>query len=237
MAGTVIAGSSCQTLVGLALEETLCIGHEHSIRERPREFGYDGADHNAPGRAEVDPTACFAPLLRWLLSYGHGPRVALALYVTTHTDQLTAIVVSLLAHGRAIPVAWHLLAGNQPGTFIAPAVARMARLAPALAGRYEVTLAADRGLWSPPLADAVDALGWQPLPRVQRSVSIWLGRGQRVRFRLIGLLLGHHAGRGPRLVPAPWPDLAQQHPLVPITSGPLHPPPHHIRPPTVNLPL
>jgi hypothetical protein len=181
VAGTVIAGSSCQTLVGLALEETLCVGTEHALRERLREFVYDAVDHNAPGRAEVDPTACFAPLLTWVLSHGHSRQVALALDVTTHTDQLTAIVVSLLAHGRAIPVAWHLLTGNQPGAFIPPALDLLRRLAPVLARGYDVSLAADRGLWSPPLADEVDTLGWQPLLRVQCDVSIWLGRGQRVR--------------------------------------------------------
>jgi Transposase DDE domain len=375
VAGTVVAGSSCEPLVGLVLEETLCIGTAAAIRERLREFVDDAVDHNAPGRAEVDPTACFAPLLTWVLSHGHGHQVALALDVTTHTDQLTAIVVSLLAHGRAIPVAWHLLAGNQPGAFIPPALELLQRLAPVLVG-YEVSLAADRGLWSPPLADAVERQDWQPLLRVQCDVSIWLGRGQRVRadrlvagpghawvgrvtvhkerarqrvqtvmvvwlegyrepwvvfttcppsaaallwyglrawieagfrdlkrlgwqwertrrrnlvrvsrhwlvlavattwalahglplpaatapavpdpwppnprrppavsafqrgrFRLLGMLLGHHATLVPRLVPAPWPAPARDAPHLAITHGPLVPPPHHARAPAVNLPL
>jgi hypothetical protein len=181
VAGTVIAGSACQTLVTTALVESLQAGHEHGVRQALRELLYDGADHSAPGRAQVDPAACFAPLLRWVLSFGHGPAVALALDVTTHTDQLTAIVVSLLVQGRAIPVAWHLLAGNQPGAFLAPTLRLLSALAPALAPPTQVTLAADRGLWSPRLADHLAALGWQPLLRVQRDVSIWLGRGQRLR--------------------------------------------------------
>ena len=181
VAGTVVAGSACQTMVTAALVEALAAGSWHTVRQTLREFLYDGAEHSAPSRVQVEPAACFAPLLRWVLSLGHGPQVALALDVTTHTDQLTAIVVSLLTHGRAIPVAWHLLAGNQPGAFIAPALGLLTTLAPVLAGQAQVSLAADRGLWSPPLADQVAALGWQPLLRVQRDVSIWLGGGQRVR--------------------------------------------------------
>ena len=181
VAGTVVAGSACQTMVTAALVEALAVGSWHTVRQTLREFVYDGAERSAPGRVQVEPAACCAPLRRWVLSLGHGPQVALALDVTTHTDQLTAIVVSLLTHGRAIPVAWHLLAGNQPGAFIAPALRLLTALAPALVGPLQVSLAADRGLWSPPLADQVTALGWQPLLRVQRDVSIWLGRGQRVR--------------------------------------------------------
>ncbi len=183
VAGTVVAGSACQTMVTAALVEALAAGSWHTVRQALREFLYDGAEHRAPGRVQVEPAACFAPLLRWVLSLGPRPhpQVALALDVTTHTDQLTAIVVSLLTHGRAIPVAWHLLAGNQPGAFMAPALDLLTTLAPVLAEHRQVSLAADRGLWSPHLADQVTALGWQPLLRVQRDVSIWLGRGQRVR--------------------------------------------------------
>jgi hypothetical protein len=181
VAGTVVAGSACQTMVTAALVDALGAGSWHTVRQTLREWLYDGAEHSAPAQVQVDPAACFAPLLRWVLRLGSGPRVALALDVTTHTDQVTAIVVSVLVQGRAIPVAWHLLAGNQPGAFIAPALGLLTALAAALPERTPVTLAADRGLWSPRLADQVAAVGWQPLLRVQRNVSIWLGRGQRVR--------------------------------------------------------
>jgi hypothetical protein len=161
-----------------------------------REFVYDGAEHSAPGRAQVDPTACFAPLLGWVLRLaadGAAPtaaeatavavpsRVALALDVTTHTDRLTAIVVSVLLCGRAVPVAWRLLPGQQPGAYMDPALDLLTALAPALPPGTTVILAADRGLWSPRLADHIAALGWRPLVRVQRDVRVWLGRGQCVR--------------------------------------------------------
>lgn len=181
VAGTVVAGSSCQTLVTAALVETLGVGRTDTVRQRLREFVYDGAEHSAPAPGQVDPTACFAPLLGWLLGWGCGPRVALALDVTTHTDRLTAIVVSVLLAGRAIPVAWHLLPGQQPGAFMDPALGLLITLAAAVRPGDTVTLAADRGLWSPRLADQVTALGWVPLLRVQRDVRVWLGRGQCVR--------------------------------------------------------
>jgi hypothetical protein len=157
------------------------VGQEHAVRQALREFLYNGDERSAPGRVQVEVQACFAPLLGWVLRCWRSPQVGLALDVTTHTDQLTAIVVSVLTAGRAIPVAWHLLPGNQPGAFVEPAMELLTTLAPCLRGRCTVLLAADRGLWSPRLADHVAALGWQPVLRVQRDVSIWLGRGQRVR--------------------------------------------------------
>lgn len=186
VAGAVVAGSACQTLVTAALVDALGVGQEHAVRSALREWLYDGAERSAPGRVQVEPAACFAPLLGWVLRHWPSRQLALALDVTTHTDRLTAIVVSVLTQGRAIPVAWHLLPGNQPGAFIDPALHLLTTLAAALpmpptrsTPRWRVTVAADRGLWSPRLADHLAALGWAPLLRVQRDVSVWLARGQR----------------------------------------------------------
>lgn len=190
VAGTLVAGTACQSLVTAALVEALGAGDEHAVRQGLREWLYDGADRSAPGRTQVEPMACFGPLLGWVLHHWPSRDLALALDVTTHTDRLTAIVVSVLTQGRAIPVAWHLLAGNQPGGFLDPILDLITTLATALSqptvadptrrARLRVSLAADRGLWSPRLADRVAAVGWIALLRVQCDVSVWLGRGQRV---------------------------------------------------------
>jgi Transposase DDE domain len=182
VAGTVVARSACETLVTTALVETFALGGEHAVRARLREFVRNADEHAAPGHAQVDPERCFAPLLSWILQHWQGHEVALALDATAHTDRLAAVVVSVLLYGRAIPVAWHILPGQQPGAFMDPALRLLDTLAPALrtAGITRVTLAADRGLWSPRLADHLHALGWIGLLRVQANVSVWRGPNQRV---------------------------------------------------------
>lgn len=201
VAGTVVAGTACQSLVTAALVETLGVGETHAVRQALREWLYDWAERSAPGRCQVEPRACFGPLLGRVLWSWSSRNLALALDVAAHTDRLTAIVVSVLCHGRAIPVAWQLLAGNRPGGFIEPILDLIATLATALSdlaatdlaqpSRWRVSLAADRGLWGPRLADRVAAAGWIALLRVQRDVSIWPGRGQRVAAERLVAGPGH----------------------------------------------
>jgi hypothetical protein len=191
VAGTVVAGSACETLVTTALVETLGAGSEHAVRQRLRELLCDGDERAAPAQVHLDPRACFAPLLAWVRQRWPAPAVALAVDLTAHTDHLTAIVISLLTQGRAIPVAWHLLPAGQPGAVIEPLLTLFTALAPALATATTVTVAADRGLWSPRLADHLAALGWVGLLRVQSDVSLWLGRGQRLPARRLVAGPGH----------------------------------------------
>lgn len=230
VAGTILAGSACQTQVVAALVEGLAAGGEHAVRQQLRELLVDGDQRSAPGPLQMEVSACFAPLLGWVLRRSGAGPVVLALDVTTHTDQLTAIVVSVLTVGRALPVAWQILAGNQPGAFLEPTLALLSALAPAVPDR-RVLLLADRGLWSPRLADHTAALGWQPLLRVQRHSSVWLRRGQRVRADHLVAGPGHawvgrvvvHKDRARRRVQTLLVVWVAGHaePWVLLTTGPL----------------
>src|SRR5687767_14650342 len=64
--GTVLAQSACQTAVVTAL---LTIGAWHALRQQLREWLYNGAEKAAPCQTQVEVQACFAPLLRWVLSW------------------------------------------------------------------------------------------------------------------------------------------------------------------------
>ena len=107
--GTIRAHSACQNAVIAAL---LAMGRWHSLRQYLREWLYDGRDKAAPCRTQLEIQLCFAPLLRWLLAWWTGNQLALAIDATTHRDQLSAVVVSVLYRSSAIPVAWHTLAGQ-----------------------------------------------------------------------------------------------------------------------------
>jgi hypothetical protein len=167
--GTVLAKSGCQSAVVSALVDLG--GQAHALRQRLREWLYDGADRAAPCAVELDVDACMAPLLRWVLSWWQGQELALAIDATLHGDKLAALVISVVYRGCAIPVAWHILPANEPGQWMEPILDLLKRLAPAVPNTMTVLILADRGLYSPRLWDAIVALGWHPLLRVRRHYT------------------------------------------------------------------
>ncbi len=227
--GTILAQNACETAVLTAL---LTWGAWDSLRQRLREWLYDGADKAAPCRPQLDVSLCFAPLLRWLLRWWHGETLAFAVDATAHGDKVVALVVSVLYRGTAIPVAWHILPANQKGAWMGPILRLLRQLRPAVPTHMTVLVQADCGLWSPRLWKRIRDLGWHPLLRVrqettfapagqrrQRAVDLvpgpghaWVGRGVAFKHRTVrrtGTLIvvwgEEHA--------APWlvlPDLAPQ---------------------------
>jgi hypothetical protein len=100
--GAALAQSACQSAVLTAL---LAHGRYDALRQRLREWLYDGADRAAPCARGLAVEACFAPLLRWVVRWWQGRALALAIDATLQGDRLAALVVSVLHHGSAIPVA------------------------------------------------------------------------------------------------------------------------------------
>ena len=101
--GAILAGSACQNAVAAALSTK---GNWYNLRQRLREWLYDGGDRASPCQTELDVSLCFAPLLRWVLSWWYSDRLALAVDPTLKGDDTTAIVISVVYRGCAIPVAW-----------------------------------------------------------------------------------------------------------------------------------
>ena len=108
--GAVLAGSACQNAVASALSPW---GRWNNLRQYLREWLYDGSDRARPCRTELDVSLCFAPLLRWVLSWWRSGRLALAVDPTLKGDQTTAIVISVVYRGCAIPVAWRIHRATQ----------------------------------------------------------------------------------------------------------------------------
>ena len=172
--GTVLAGSACQN----AVIGVLCtfLGW-HSARQRLREWLYDGVDKARPTTTQVEVRLCFAPLLAWALSLWAEPQVVLAIDSTHHKDKNTVLVVSLLFRACALPVAWQVLLGNQPGEWMPPILGLLACLQPALPADKRVLVLTDRGLWSPRLFRTLKRLGLHPLMRIQAD-SLFRPTGQ-----------------------------------------------------------
>jgi hypothetical protein len=184
--GAVLAHSACQSAVTATLLAATAFGGYDALRQRLREWLYDGADKAKPCARAVAVELCFAPLLGWVLAWWQGPRqLALAIDATTHGARLTALVVSVLYRGSAIPVAWVILPGNTKGPWLAPLLGLLRRLRPAVPRRagWRVLVLADRGLWSPRLWRALRALGWHSLARVQNHITAAPAGRERCRAR------------------------------------------------------
>ena len=130
-----------------------------------------------------------APLLGWVLAWWRGDSLALAIDATQQGERVTALVVSVLYRGTALPVAWHLLPANQPGAWM-PHLLRLLRwLRPAVPPGMTVLVLADRGLWSPRLWKRIRQLGWHPVLRVRDAIR-FQPAGQRRRVAARDLVPG-----------------------------------------------
>ena len=87
--------------------------NESSMRQRLREWYKSKDDKKGNKRQEIEVRTCFAPLLRWIISWWppDEKRIAIGLDATTLADRFTILAISVLYRGCAIPIAWKILKG------------------------------------------------------------------------------------------------------------------------------
>jgi hypothetical protein len=225
--GAILAGSACQSAVLAALIPVVGRAHRHALRQQLREVVKEGAAQATPV-ADLDVAACFAPLLGWVLRWWRGETLPLALDATSLRDRLVVLSLSVLYRGTAIPVAWTVLPGNQPGAWLEPALALFAHLAPAAPPTRPVLVLADRGLWSPRLWGAIRARGWHPLLRIRPDAVFQpAGRPRQAAKRLVpgpghawigqGVAFRHAPRRLPATLLAVWAE-GQAEPWLVLTD-------------------
>lgn len=181
--GTLLAKNACQNAVLGAL---VMLGKWQTRRQYLREWLYDGHDRACRSQTEVEVTACFAPLLRWILAWWQSADLALALDATYHGDQQVALVVSVLYRACAIPVAWAILPANQEGAWLPHQLRLLRLLWPAVPAQLTVLVLTDRGLWSPRLWRRIRRLGWHPLMRVRPETTFApIGQARRPAKTLV----------------------------------------------------
>ena len=166
--GAILAGSACQNAVASALS---LWRKWNNLRQHLREWLYDGSDRARPCKTQLDVTLCFAPLLRWVLAWWRSGRLALAIDPTLKGDQITAIVISVVYRGCAIPVAWSIRRATQRGSWMDPTVELLKELAPAVPHDMTVIVLCDRGISSPKLWTQIRAQGWHPCMRYRVCVT------------------------------------------------------------------
>jgi hypothetical protein len=186
--GAILAHSACQSAVLAALAP---LGKRETLRQRLRDTFRAGADKRVPTQCDWAVTDCFAPLLRWLLSWWQGTDLAFALAATSHGERVIVLAVSVLYRGTALPVAWHVLPANQEGEWMPHWLRLLTLLAPAVPASMTVAVFTDRGLWSPRLWRAIRDCGWHPVMRIRTDCTVAPTGGPRRLARLLVPGPGH----------------------------------------------
>jgi len=166
----VLTQSCGRTAVG-ALLASVWDQSESTVRQRLREWTYEADAKKGAKRVAVDVRTCFAPLLRWVLTYwpASDAQLALVLDATTLRDRCTVLAVSVVYRGCAIPVAWTVVAGNRKGAWKPHWLAMLEDLDGVLPAGWTVLVLADRALYARWLYQRIVANGWHPFLRIQRQ--------------------------------------------------------------------
>jgi hypothetical protein len=107
--GIVLANTCGLTQVADSLAELL--GEKRpSCFQRLREWRNEAKAKKGEQRQEVSVSACFAPLLAWVLSLWDPThqQLVLVLDATTVAERLVVLSISVVLRSCAIPVAWHI---------------------------------------------------------------------------------------------------------------------------------
>ena len=213
MYGAILAGSACQNAVASALSPWR---NWNNLRQYLREWLYDGSDRTSPCQTELDVSLCFAPLLRWVLTWWRSGRLALAVDPTLKGDQTTAIVIS---------VAWRIHRATQRGSWMDPTVELLKELAPAVPRDMTVIVLCDRGISSPKLWQQIRAQGWHPCMRYRKNITFCADGGKRLPARaFVSVPDTAWTGRGTAFVSVPDRLDRSRHRLrSPNRPTPLHP--------------
>ena len=166
--GMVLARSCSVTAVAGQLADLLGQRFD-TVKQRLREWYCEAGAKAGRHRRQLDVRTCFSPLLRWVLRDWPCRQVALALDATTLGRRFTALDISVVYRGCAVPVAWKILpaTGKHPWKRHWQALLRDFRRA--LPGGWTVIVLTDRGLYAKWLFRAIQKQGWHPLMRVNSS--------------------------------------------------------------------
>jgi hypothetical protein len=146
-------------------------GKADTWRQRLREWCYPAQQKKGKQRSEVVVVSCFAPLLRWIVTWwAEGEhRLALALDASTLSDRFTVLCISVLYRGCAIPVAWCIVPAGEAGAWKPDWIALLDSLDGVIPVEWTVIVLADRGLYARWLYQEIQALHWHPFLRINKG--------------------------------------------------------------------
>lgn len=168
--GIVMTQSCGLTTVSVFLA-TLLGKKENTLRQQLREWLRDGKDKKGDGRASLDVTTCFSPLLSWILSLWpvDEKRLALAADASTLSTRFTVLAISVVYRGVGIPVAWKIVTATEPGSWKPHWVELFDHIKNGVESDWFVIVATDRGLYADWLYHQIKSVGWHPFMRINQQ--------------------------------------------------------------------
>ena len=163
--GMIVARSCGLTAVAGILAPLL--GQQlNTVRERLRDTYREASAKAGPCRAQLDVIDCWAPWLAWVLEGWCGQQLAIAIDATTLGQRFVVLAISVVYRGCAVPVAWKILRATEKHPWQPEWLALLERFRDMVPAGWTVIVLADRGLYAKWLFQAIRALGWHPLLRV-----------------------------------------------------------------------
>ena len=176
--GMVLAHSCSVHAVALQLADLLGQKFD-TVKQRLRDWYCEASAKAGRHRKELDVRACFAPLLRWVLTGWPRRQLAIALDATTLGQRFTTLAISILYRGCAVPVAWKILPAQAKHAWKGEWLALLKQFHHELPGRWTVIVLTDRGLYAKWLYRAIQAQGWHPFMRINTGGTFRPQGGQR----------------------------------------------------------
>jgi hypothetical protein len=137
-----------------------------TVRERLRDLYREAPAKAGTHRCDLDLKTCWAPWLAWVVDGWHGKQLAVALDATTLGQRFTVLALSVLYRGCAVPVAWKVLKATEPHAWQPEWKTLLSHFRKVVPSDWNVIVLADRGLYAKWLFQAITALGWHPLLRI-----------------------------------------------------------------------
>ena len=157
---------------------------ESALRQSLREWCWEAEDKKGRKRQAVDVSACFGPLLKWVVSArsSEEKRIALAMDATSLNDNLVVLAISVVYRGCAIPVAWTISRAGSKGKWKGEWLRLLRQLKDQIPSDWLVIVLADRGLYANWLFAGIRRQGWHPFLRINSEGKYRLLRSSQWQF-------------------------------------------------------
>ena len=135
-------------VAGLLLSETVCFDHWKTKLPMARclAASWQRRCQRWLSNRRIDADALYGPLILWAIQHWQNPghTLHLALDTTMLWNRCCVVVVSVVAHGRAIPLLWQTLQHPSASVSASVSIALLEKADQLLAGFGAITLLADR---------------------------------------------------------------------------------------------
>ena len=145
-------------VAGLLLSQNVCFGHwQQLLPLHPcQASSWQRRCRRWLSNGRIDPGSLCGPLMLWAMQQWQTPGQALplALDTTVLWNRFCVVVISVVCHGRAIPLLWQTLEHPSASVSAEVVIALLQRADRLLTGFHAITVLADRAFPS------ADLLGW-----------------------------------------------------------------------------